>query len=129
MIAEYLEEAYPDTRLLGRTLAERVEVRRLAAWFDGKFAAEVTAKLLGEKYMKRLMSRGNPDATALRAGYAALGPHLEVHRLAERNAQLARRRRPLAGRFRRRGAAFRARLYRRDRLGQRPGGEGSGTHV
>ncbi|HVB67916.1 MAG TPA: glutathione S-transferase family protein [Acetobacteraceae bacterium] len=77
VIAEYLEEAYPDTRLMGRTLAERVEVRRLAAWFDGKFAAEVTDNLLGEKYMKRLMGRGNPDATALRAGYAALGPHLE----------------------------------------------------
>ncbi|MDE2582882.1 MAG: glutathione S-transferase family protein [Rhodospirillales bacterium] len=77
VIGEYLEEAYPDTRLLGRTLAERVEVRRLTAWFDGKFADEVTDKLLGEKYMKRLMGRGNPDAMALRAGYAARGPHLD----------------------------------------------------
>src|SRR5487761_2117013 len=58
-ICEYLEEAYPDTSLLGRTLAERVEVRRLVAWFDGKFAAEVTRNVLGEKHMKRLMGRGN----------------------------------------------------------------------
>ena len=36
-ICEYLDEAYPDTTLLGRTLAERVETRRLVAWFDGKF--------------------------------------------------------------------------------------------
>src|ERR1700674_4673525 len=36
VICEYLEEAYPDTPLLGRTLAERVEVRRLVAWFDGR---------------------------------------------------------------------------------------------
>jgi len=77
VIGEYLEEAYPDTPLMGRTLAERVEVRRLVAWFDGKFAAEVTDNLLGEKFMKRLLGRGNPDATALRAGYAALGPHLD----------------------------------------------------
>lgn len=75
-ICEYLDEAYPDTPLLGRTLAERVEVRRLVAWFDGKFHAEVGTNLLYEKQMKRLMGRGNPDATAIRAGYANLKPHL-----------------------------------------------------
>ena len=62
VICEYLDEAYPDTPLLGRTLAERVEARRLVAWFDGKFAAEVTRNLLGEKVMKRMSGRGNPDA-------------------------------------------------------------------
>ena len=77
VICEYLEEAYPDTPLLGRTPAERVEVRRLVAWFDGKFAREVTVNLLGEKFMKRLSGRGNPDANALRAGYANMRGHLE----------------------------------------------------
>jgi glutathione S-transferase len=77
VICEYLEEAYPDVPLLGRTLAERVEVRRLVAWFDGKFDQEVSRNLLGEKYMKRLAGRGNPDANALRVGYAALRHHLE----------------------------------------------------
>lgn len=76
VICEYLEEAYPDVPLLGRTLAERVEVRRLLAWFDGKFAQEVSRNLLGEKLMKRLAGRGNPDAAALRTGYAALRHHL-----------------------------------------------------
>ncbi len=76
-ICEYLDEAYPDVPLLGRTLAERAEVRRLAAWFDGKFAQEVTANLLYEKQMKRLLGRGNPDASAIRAGYANLRPHLD----------------------------------------------------
>jgi glutathione S-transferase len=33
--------------------------------------------LLGEKYMKRLASRGNPDATAMRAGYANIRHHLQ----------------------------------------------------
>ncbi|MBI0432320.1 glutathione S-transferase family protein [Roseomonas sp. KE0001] len=76
-ICEYLDEAYPDLPLLGRTLGERAEVRRLVAWFDGKFAREVTDNLLYEKQMKRLMGRGNPDAGALRAGYANLKPHLD----------------------------------------------------
>lgn len=76
-ICEYLDEAYPDTMLLGRTLGERAEVRRLVAWFDGKFNAEVTANLLYEKQMKRMMGRGNPDAGAIRAGYANLKPHLD----------------------------------------------------
>ncbi|MBO1079139.1 glutathione S-transferase family protein [Roseomonas haemaphysalidis] len=76
-ICEYLDEAYPETPLLGRTLGERAEVRRLVAWFDGKFAREVTSNLLYEKQMKRLMGRGNPDAGSLRAGYANLKPHLD----------------------------------------------------
>jgi glutathione S-transferase len=76
VICEYLEEAYPETTLLGRGAAERVEVRRLVAWFDGKFASEVTANLLGEKFMKRLCGRGEPDASALRAGYANMRHHM-----------------------------------------------------
>jgi glutathione S-transferase len=76
VICDYLEDAYPDTPMLGVTLAERVEVRRLVAWFDGKFATEVTNNLAGEKYIKRLAGRGQPDAGALRAGYANLRDHL-----------------------------------------------------
>ncbi|MFW7266589.1 glutathione S-transferase family protein [Gluconacetobacter sp. Hr-1-5] len=76
VICEYLEEAYPDTPLLGRTLAERVEVRRLVAWFDEKFASEVTQNLLHEKVMKRIAGRGNPDGNALRAGYANIRYHM-----------------------------------------------------
>ena len=76
VICEYLEEAYPDTSLLGRTLGERVEVRRLVAWFDLKFAREVTDNLLGEKYFKRLTGRGTTDGTAMRNGYTNLREHL-----------------------------------------------------
>ncbi len=76
VITEYLEEAYPDTPLMGGKLANRVEVRRLVAWFDEKFAAEVTSRLTGEKYLKRLAQRGPPDAAALRAGHSCLRDHL-----------------------------------------------------
>jgi glutathione S-transferase len=77
VICEYLEEAYPDTSLLGESHAERVEARRLAAWLDGKFDSEVTRRLNGEKYFKRIAGLGHPDAATLRAGYAALREHLE----------------------------------------------------
>jgi glutathione S-transferase len=60
------------------------------AWFDGKFATEVTRNLLFEKQMKRLLGRGNPDASAIRAGYQNLKPHLEyIGWLAETRAWLA----------------------------------------
>lgn len=54
-ICEYLDEAYPDMPLLGRSLGERAEIRRLVAWFDGKFHFEVGRNLLFEKQMKQLM--------------------------------------------------------------------------
>ncbi len=90
VICEYLEEAYPDTPLLGRTLGERVEIRRLVAWFDGKFNLEVTRNLVGEKITKRMVGRGNPDAGALRAGYANVAGHLDyIGWLAETRKWLA----------------------------------------
>ncbi len=90
VICEYLDEAYPDTPLMGHTLAERVEVRRIVAWMDNKFAHEVTVNLLGEKFMKRLLGRGGPEAGALRAGYANLRHHLDyIGWLAETRTWLA----------------------------------------
>ena len=76
VICEYLDEAYPDIPMLGHTLAERVEVRRLVAWLDGKFAQEVTRNLYGEKIIKRLSGVGQPDAVALRVGFSNLKTHL-----------------------------------------------------
>ncbi len=90
VICEYLEEAYPDTALLGRTLGESVEIRRLVAWFDGKFAGEVTRNLIGEKHMKHLFGRGHPDVALIRAGYTNLRSHLEyIGWLAEQRRWLA----------------------------------------
>ncbi len=103
VICEYLEEAYPDTPLLGRTLAERTEARRLVAWFDGKFAAEVTRNLLGEKVMNRMSGRGNPDAAAMRTRYLALRASRIPGWLAKR-AEVARRWGDLARGFHRGGA-------------------------
>ena len=54
---------------MGDTIVERIEVRRLAAWFDGKFASEVTQNLLGEKYMRQQARRG-----AIPTGQVQLAP-------------------------------------------------------
>ena len=75
-ICEYLDEAYPDTGLLGRTIGERVETRRLVAWFDHKFFDEVARNLLWQKTMKAMLGLGAPEAAALRTGYANLKTHL-----------------------------------------------------
>jgi glutathione S-transferase len=91
VICEYLDEAYPDTALLGRTRLERVEVRRLVAWIDGRFARDVTDNLLGEKYFKRAAGRGHPDSAALRMGYGHLKSHIAYF------AWLAETRKWLAG--------------------------------
>ena len=45
-ITEYLEESYEEPAMMGRAKVERAEVRRLIAWFDGKFQREVTQHLL-----------------------------------------------------------------------------------
>jgi glutathione S-transferase len=89
-IVEYLDEAYPMPMLIGATPAERAETRRLAGWFEGKFAAEVTAHLLGEKVLRRYDGGGQPDSEAIRAGYANIGTHLDyIAFLTERRNWLA----------------------------------------
>lgn len=89
-ICEYLEDAYPDSTLLGRDVGVRAEVRRLTAWFDAKFGTEVTDNLLGEKLFKRLSGQGQPFPQAIRAGHANIHYHLDyIAWLSERRNWLA----------------------------------------
>jgi glutathione S-transferase len=89
-IVEYLDESTPEPPLLGGTPLERAEVRRLIAWFDVKFNAEVTDNLVGEKVMSRMLRRGHPDSAAIRAGHANIRSHLEyISFLMERRNWLA----------------------------------------
>jgi glutathione S-transferase len=97
-ITEYLEEAYPDTaRLLPDQPRDRAEVRRLVAWFDGKFGFEVTTNLVGEKLMKRFLGRAEPNSSAIRAGKENLRTHMNyIGYLSERRNWLAGERFSLA---------------------------------
>ncbi|MFQ5773425.1 MAG: glutathione S-transferase family protein [Kiloniellaceae bacterium] len=91
VIAEYLDEAYPEPPLMGANPLDRAETRRLVEWFDVKFAREVSAKLLEEKIMKRFLGLGHPNSAAIRAGHANIHYHLDYI------AWLCDRRRWLAG--------------------------------
>ncbi|HEU5046258.1 MAG TPA: glutathione S-transferase family protein [Rickettsiales bacterium] len=78
-IMEYLEEAYRDNnkRYIGSSISERAEIRRIIDWFDRKFDNEVTQNILFEKLFKRLMSYGEPQSEAIRAGKKNILYHLD----------------------------------------------------
>ncbi len=89
-ICEFLDEIHPEPPLIGRHSLERAEVRRLVAWFDGKFNREVTENLVGEKILKRFLGIGEPDSRAIRAGHANIHQHLDyITYLIERRRWLA----------------------------------------
>ncbi|KAA5600428.1 glutathione S-transferase family protein [Blastochloris sulfoviridis] len=85
LVAEYLDEAIGETlgdrRLLPVEIDERIEVRRLMAWFFDKFYHEVAGPLVGERIDKRMMTLaqggGPPDMTAIRAAKANIKYHLQ----------------------------------------------------
>lgn len=89
-ICEFLDEVHPEPPLLGRQALGRAEVRRLVHWFDGKFDAEVTEALVGEKIMKRFLGRRAPDSQTVRAGHTNIHHHLDyIGYLTERRKWLA----------------------------------------
>jgi len=76
-ITEYIEERHREPPLLPGTPAERAEARRLVAWFDDKFHADVTSKLLYERVNKKLAKTGYPDSANVKAGAKAIKFHLD----------------------------------------------------
>jgi glutathione S-transferase len=84
VIAEYLDEAKGGSmdgrRLMPADLGARVEVRRLASWFNDKLFAEVTGPLVNERFYKRHMrieqGGGPPDTDAIRVARANIRYHL-----------------------------------------------------
>jgi glutathione S-transferase len=89
-IVEYLEEVHPEPPLMPRSPEGRYEVRRLCAWFDDKFHAEVTANLLYERVNKKITREGFPDSKAVKAGAKAIKYHLDyMHWLLDQRRWLA----------------------------------------
>jgi glutathione S-transferase len=84
VIGEYIDEtrglAMADRRLFPENPRERVEVRRLLAWFNQKFFDEVSSLLMHEKVYKRFMPTdhggGAPDPASIRAARANVKYHL-----------------------------------------------------
>ena len=83
-INEYLDEtlasAGGERRLFPATAVERAEVRRLLAWFNGKFYTEVSNWLVTEKVYKRFMQPeqggGAPEMDLVRAARSNIRYHL-----------------------------------------------------
>ncbi len=84
IIAEFLDETYGaemhERRLMPAEIGLRVEVRRLAAWFNEKFFAEVSGPLVMERFYKRHMrieqGGGPPDTDAIRAARINVRYHI-----------------------------------------------------
>ncbi len=82
-IVEYLEEAYPDRKLYPEELLARAETRRLMAWFDTRFAQEVSMVILWEKVIKRMVAKSagqscpGPDSNLIRNTKMIMTNHLE----------------------------------------------------
>lgn len=76
-ICEYFEETVERMPLLGAGPVERSETRRLVAWFDQKFYAEVGVLLLQERMFKRIVQRSSPDAGLLRQAARGVESHLD----------------------------------------------------
>jgi glutathione S-transferase len=84
IVAEYIEETglgeNGGDRLLPSQPGRRVEVRRLANWFNSKFHAEVSGPLVNERVFKRHMTEeqggGPPNTEALRAARHNIRYHL-----------------------------------------------------
>lgn len=76
-ICEYLEETVPTPQLMPRDPDQRYETRRLCAWFDDKFHADVTSKLLYERVNKKVMGQGYPDSRNVKSGATQIKYHLD----------------------------------------------------
>jgi glutathione S-transferase len=84
VIAEFLDEthgpAMGDRRLLPVAMDDRIEVRRLTAWFNEKFFEEASGPLVTERIYKRFMSEedggGPPAMDVIRAATSNVRYHL-----------------------------------------------------
>lgn len=84
IIAEYLDEVHgtmaDERRLLPVSMGERIEVRRLMAWFNDKFFEEASNPLVTERIYKRFMAEENgggaPAADVIRAAKVNVRYHL-----------------------------------------------------
>lgn len=84
IIAEFIDETrgatFGNGRLLPTDTNTRVEVRRLTAWFNQKFAEEVSMPLVGERifklHMKSDQGGGPPEMNVIRAAQNNIRYHL-----------------------------------------------------
>jgi glutathione S-transferase len=77
VICEFFEETVGKASMLNGSAVDRAEIRRLVIWFDEHFYRDITAPLLHERMLKRLVYKQSPDGTALRNAMKAAVAHLD----------------------------------------------------
>lgn len=90
-ICEYIEKRYEESeQMLGGSLVEGAEIRRIVSWFDIKMFSEVTKYLINEKVVRFMTKNGAPKSEVIRAAKVNLKPHLEyIEYLTRENRYLA----------------------------------------
>ncbi len=87
---EYIDAVHPEPPLMGGDAKTLYEIRRLVSWFDEKFHHEVTARLLGERALRRLQNSGPVNASNISMGRQCLRFHLDyMNHLLEKRKWLA----------------------------------------
>jgi glutathione S-transferase len=76
-ISEYLEETYYLHPLIGASPLARIDVRRIANWFNTKFYAEVTQLILHEKIVSYFTKTKEPSSSLIRVAKQNIYPHLD----------------------------------------------------
>ncbi|MAP95039.1 MAG: glutathione S-transferase [Ponticaulis sp.] len=71
-IVEFLEEAYPEFRILPPLAPDRAEARRLWRWVETRFESEINGSILAERIAQAVQRTNVPDSTLLRRGAHAL---------------------------------------------------------
>lgn len=77
VICEYFEETVDKAQMINGTAIQRAEIRRLATWFDTFFFRDVTERLLGERMLKRIVTKASPDARILREAMKSAVEYLD----------------------------------------------------
>ena len=77
VICEYFEETVDKAQMINGTAIQRAEIRRLATWFDTFFFRDVTERLLGERMLKRIVTKASPDARVLREAMKSAVEYLD----------------------------------------------------
>jgi glutathione S-transferase len=78
-IVEYLDEVYPEKKLIGEDILVKTETRKIMNFFDTKFATEVSLALLNEKVIKRFSGKGGefPDSKNIRNAKNSMHHYLD----------------------------------------------------
>lgn len=90
-IFAFLDEAFPQSNLIGEDTRKRAEVRKISEWFDEKFYHEVTRYIIMEKIIKPMQRNSSaPNSEFVRAAKRNLNHHISyIQHLLDRNAYLA----------------------------------------